>query len=409
MGNRGSKSVFLIKAVKEQRVDGSWLLNKLAVPVRSLRCTLMGFERNYQVKIPAKQLINRTYHTLINQQTMNPWFLTGFADAESSFILSIYFCFCFFKRKSKGKNDQSKFKWRVSPYFSIHIHIKDIALLKLIQKTLGVGKVRKNSESTAVFRVDKLQEIQVIIDHFKKYPLVSAKHSDFLLFEAGYNLIKQKEHLTVAGLEKILALRFNLNKGFAFASDDLKIAFPNVVPVVRPEYVFKGIPDPYWVSGFVSGDSTFCVSIEKSNNKLGKRVRLIFGTCLHIRDKQLLIGMADYFKNLNFNVHNSTESWLLTPPSSLQLQVGAKTKDISVHCSESNDKALLQFKSNFYIENKVIPFFNLYPVLGIKRLDFEDFKTVSDLVKNKEHLNAIGLLKILKIVEGMNLDRKLPH
>lgn len=166
-----------------------------------------------------------------------------------------------------------------------------------------MGKVRKNSENTAVFRVDKLQEIQVIIYHFKKYPLVSAKHSDFLLFEAAYNLIKQKEHLTVAGLEKVLALRFNLNKGLPV---DLKFAFPNVVPVVRPEYKFNGIPDPFWVSGFVSGDSTFCVSIEKSNNKLGKRVRLIFGTCLHIRDKHLLIGMADYFKNLNFNVNNSS-------------------------------------------------------------------------------------------------------
>jgi len=53
MGYRGSKSG--IFPVKEQRVDGSWLLNKLADPIRSLRCTLMGFERNYQVKIPAKQ------------------------------------------------------------------------------------------------------------------------------------------------------------------------------------------------------------------------------------------------------------------------------------------------------------------------------------------------------------------
>jgi len=395
MGYRGSKSGFLKRSVKEQRVDGSWLLNKLAVPVRSLRCTLMGFERNYQVKIPAKQLINRTYSTVLNKQTLNPWFLSGFADAESSFILSIF------------KNEKSKLKWRVSPYFSIHIHIKDIALLKLIQNTLNVGKVRKNSETTAVFRVDNLQEIQVVINHFKKYPLVSAKHSDFLLFEAAYNLIKKKEHLTVAGLEKVLALRYNLNKGLPV---DIKTAFPNVVPVVRPEYKFNGIPDPLWVSGFVSGDSTFCVSIEKSNNKLGKRVRLIFGTCLHIRDKHLLIGMADYFKNLNFNVCNSSEPSLLTSASNLQLQAGANTKDISVHCSpqgESNDKALLQFKSKFYIENKVIPFFNLYPVLGVKRLDFEDFKTVSELVKNKEHLKAKGLLKILKIAEGMNLDRKI--
>ena len=32
---------------------------------------------------------------------------------------------------------------------------------------------------------------------------------------------------------------------------------------------------------------------------------------------------------------------------------------------------------------------------------------MAELVQNKEHLNAEGLNKIIKIVEGMNLDRKL--
>jgi hypothetical protein len=51
------------------------------------------------------------------------------------------------------------------------------------------------------------------------------------------------------------------------------------------------------ISGFASGDSTFSVSIEKSSNKLGKRVRLIFGTCLHIRDKEILLGILNYIYN----------------------------------------------------------------------------------------------------------------
>jgi hypothetical protein len=74
IGYRGSKSVFILKSVKEQRVDGSWLLNKLAVPIkfRSLRCTLMGLETGYQVKIPAKQLIKRPYSNLLNKLKMNP-------------------------------------------------------------------------------------------------------------------------------------------------------------------------------------------------------------------------------------------------------------------------------------------------------------------------------------------------
>jgi len=96
VGYRGSKSEFIFNlnnlnrnSVKEQRVDGSWLLN-LAVPKKfsSLRCILMGSERNHQVKNLTKQLTSRTYSTLSSKPLLNPWFITGFSDAEASFIVS---------------------------------------------------------------------------------------------------------------------------------------------------------------------------------------------------------------------------------------------------------------------------------------------------------------------------------
>jgi hypothetical protein len=84
MGYRGSKSSLLnttskcvSKGVKEQRVDGSWywpLKNK----GQHLRCTLMGFERNYQVKILSKQLNNISFSSYSTQCKIDPWFITGF-------------------------------------------------------------------------------------------------------------------------------------------------------------------------------------------------------------------------------------------------------------------------------------------------------------------------------------------
>ena len=53
MGYRGSKS---LKSVKEQREDGSYFINKNK-NLMKLRCTLMGREICYQIKIPSKQLI----------------------------------------------------------------------------------------------------------------------------------------------------------------------------------------------------------------------------------------------------------------------------------------------------------------------------------------------------------------
>jgi len=78
MGNRGSKSGLM--PVKEQLVEGSWFLAKLAI---SLRCILMDCENSYQVRFLSKQLNKKIFSTLLAQQPkLNPWFVTGFADGE---------------------------------------------------------------------------------------------------------------------------------------------------------------------------------------------------------------------------------------------------------------------------------------------------------------------------------------
>jgi hypothetical protein len=62
MGYRGSKSentdLATVKtiSVKEQRVDGSCFGFS-----PQLRCTLMGFERYYQISIPSNQIIIQTF------------------------------------------------------------------------------------------------------------------------------------------------------------------------------------------------------------------------------------------------------------------------------------------------------------------------------------------------------------
>lgn len=57
------------------------------------------------------------------------------------------------------------------------------------------------------------------------------------------------------------------------------------------------------------------------------------------------------------------------------------------------------------ITEKVIPFFDKYPIQGTKILDFLDFKRVADLMKNKAHLSKEGLDEIRFIKSKMNSRR----
>jgi LAGLIDADG endonuclease len=56
------------------------------------------------------------------------------------------------------------------------------------------------------------------------------------------------------------------------------------------------------------------------------------------------------------------------------------------------------------IEN-LINYFNKYPLLGVKLLDFKDWNLVYRMIKNKEHLTESGRLKIKLMKSNMNSNR----
>ena len=399
MGYRGSKSEISFQlpqpnlneiSVKEQRVDGSYFWSKTL----KLRCTLMDCENSYQIKNPSKQLNISQFSTFLNKenlcnstQKLDPWFITGFTDAEGSFTISI------------SPDNRSNLKWAVQAIFTINLHKKDLKILEDFKNTLGVGNISIISDSAISYKVKSKKELQVIIDHFDKYPLVTVKLSDFLLFKQSFEIIKKGEHLTEEGLLKILGLKTFLNQGL---SEKLINAFPNIISVNRPNYMFKGIPDPFWVSGFISGDGSFYLHVNNLKSKLSEKIYfkvvLNFKVCLHIRDEEVIKGLFNYL-NLNQDQFSSknyiSQFGEKVKEGIIKYKFIYKTENtISLHISKFSD-----------IENIIIPFFEKYPISGIKSLDFLDFKKVAEIVKTKGHLTPEGFKTIENINSKMNHRR----
>jgi len=57
------------------------------------------------------------------------------------------------------------------------------------------------------------------------------------------------------------------------------------------------------------------------------------------------------------------------------------------------------------ISEKIIPFFDKYPILGAKLKDYEDFKKVASLMQSKAHLTREGFEEILTLKQSMNRGR----
>ena len=80
--------------------------------------------------------------------------------------------------------------------------------------------------------VQDLRGLNVIINHFEKYPLLTKKYEDFILFSRIVTLINKKEHLTLSGLHEIISLKASMNLGLSAL---LKTAFPDNIPIIRPK------------------------------------------------------------------------------------------------------------------------------------------------------------------------------
>ena len=109
---------------------------------------------------------------------LNPWFITGFCDGVASFTYS----------KTGGT---------FVLYFSIRQQESNQQIIEEIQRYFnGIGRIYTSKETasgkngyfakpTTYYRVTKIDELKIILDHFERYPLQSKKKLE------TYNLWRQ--------------------------------------------------------------------------------------------------------------------------------------------------------------------------------------------------------------------------
>ena len=265
-------------------------------------------------------------------------------------------------------NNKYKTGWRVEASFEITMHLKDLDLLKKVQKFFNVGGISiSSSRLVASYKITKLNDlVNVIIPHFDKYPLQSAKSIDYQLWKNCVHFMSEGEHLTQTGLEKIVSVKASINRGL---SENLSIAFPNILPIVKPNFEISEQPlHPDWVSGFSEGDSSFYVTIRKTN-----QIEAVFSIGLNVREKALLNKIQAFFKGNN-----------------------------KIYSDESNNAVSFRVSAINSISTNIIPHFDKYVLEGNKLFNYLIWKEIISLIQTKEHLSEEGLIRIKALRERLN-------
>ena len=294
---------------------------------------------NYSIKpVSIIPLWIRNYSTNTHSKpSLDPWFITGIFDGESSFVVTIL------------RNPRYKTGWNSQARIQIKMHERDRDLILKIQEYFGgIGYVSNpNKNSTVEFRVSTMQDItNVIIPHFTNYPLLTKKYFDYVFFKEIVKLMSEKEHSNLQGIQSIVNIKASMNWGL---SNELKEAFPDTVPVKKEDMVSNYnilVSAKEWMAGFSTGESNFFITVQKSSTKSGIANSLRFSIAQDSRDISLLESFVDFFGcGYVANYKNRLVCEFIV----------TKIDDIV---------------------NNIIPFFEKHKIIGSKYSNFLDFKSL---------------------------------
>jgi len=128
-------------------------------------------------------------------------YISGFVDGEG--------CFCVSFQPSL----RHRFGWEVRPSFSVSQNADRAELLYMIQERWGCGFIRPDrSDKTLKFEVRNVRDLVAkVLPHFRAFPLVSSKQTDFERFERICELVGDDRHLELEGFEEIVRLAMEMN------------------------------------------------------------------------------------------------------------------------------------------------------------------------------------------------------
>ncbi|MBA3570070.1 MAG: hypothetical protein H0W28_12170, partial [Pyrinomonadaceae bacterium] len=129
-----------------------------------------------------------------NQQErpLNPWYVTGFIDAEGCFSVGV----------RPHPSVKRPTKWLMAPVFQAYQHRDGIRLLEGLRAFFGCGSLipkgpNSNVITFSVYGFERLSNR--ILPHFHRFPLQSYKASDFAKFSEIVLRMKNGEHRTHEG------------------------------------------------------------------------------------------------------------------------------------------------------------------------------------------------------------------
>jgi hypothetical protein len=76
----------------------------------------------------------------------------------------------------------------------------------------GIGTIHLAQKRDIVnYVISSIVDLNKLVIHLEKYPLLTQKAADFLLFKEAVKLVNNKRHLEAQGLNRIVNIKASMN------------------------------------------------------------------------------------------------------------------------------------------------------------------------------------------------------
>jgi LAGLIDADG endonuclease len=137
-------------------------------------------------------------------------YIAGFVDGEGSFNVPI--------RRSSDRG------LPVRVALSFNVSQVGRQLPELLQSTFGMGTVRNRGDGVVYFEITKPAHLEErVFPFFERFTLRGPKADDLAIFRQITTLVQSGRHLSLDGVNEILALRAPMNRGGNRRRTDVEI------------------------------------------------------------------------------------------------------------------------------------------------------------------------------------------
>lgn len=302
---------------------------------------------------------------------LHPNYITGLIDGEGSFNITI----------SRDENRTTGHRVVCEIHVTQKAH--SASVLYLLKEYFGCGVVKTDNKRMdgMKYQLSSYKDIdRVLIPFLEEFPLLTSKYLNYLDFKIAIEMLKNGEHLTREGIDKLkeLAQKMNTNRSF---KDKWEFT---------QKHCSKAVITPEWIQGFTDGEGCFYFYIGKPK----------------IRGKESSTWYLQASLEIAQNTHDVAILELIQSFFGCGI-IKPKRANNELKTAQSVRSVSRYVVSNLSdVMNVIIPFFDDHPLFTSKSLDYGDWKTLIKMKVSKEHLTEAGIQKMFQIKSQMNRGRK---